>query len=253
MTRFQPSRWSSVFVLSVVMIAILAFSGCETLKNTNLGDIYQQSTANAGLDEATVAAGLKEALQVGTAHAVAQTSTVDGFWGNELIRIGIPEVMDPMVNTLRKVGFGSKVDEMELSMNRAAEKSAGQVKDIFWNAITAMSVTDAFTILRGGDSAATEYFRNMTEHELRERIAPIVHDEVVDVGLARLYGKVMDHYTSIPLTDKPDMVDLDTFVTNKTLDGLFKVLADEELKIRQDPVARTTDLLRLVFNEAVRP
>ncbi len=230
-----------------LVLLLVLMSGCESLKDTNFSDVFAQLPSGGALDESTVIAGLKEALQVGSGNAVSQTSALDGFGGNELIKIVIPPVMDPMVDTLRKIGMGGLVDEMEIDMNRAAEKSAGQVKDIFWNSIMAMSVSDAFAILHGGDSAATDYFRGMTSEELRTRITPIVHDSVQKVGLAGLYGQVMDRYTSIPLTEKPDMVDLDDFVTGKTIDGIFTVLADEEMKIRQDPLARTTDLLRLVF------
>lgn len=252
----MQSRKSRKRLISFVFIALSVFfiliSGCESIKNTDFNEIYQLGTSGNNLDASTVAAGLKEALQVGTENAVAQTSAVDGFLGNEMIKIVIPSIMDPMVGTLRKVGMGSLVDEMEVDLNRAAEKSAGQVKDIFWNAITSMSVSDAFAILRGGDSAATEYFRITTSDDLRERITPIVHDTVIEIGLAQLYSKVMDRYTSIPLTDKPDMVDLDNFVTEKTMDGIFKILADEEMKIRRNPAARTTDLLRLVFSETAK-
>ncbi len=153
--------------LCLLAVSLLVFSGCDSLKNANLSDLYAQGTTADGADEATVIAGLKEALQVSTANAVVQASAQDGFLGNELIKISIPEVMDPMMDTLRKVGMGTIVGELETEMNRAAEKSAGQVKDIFWNAITAMSVRNGFSILRGNDSAATEYFQVMTTDLLR--------------------------------------------------------------------------------------
>lgn len=226
-------------------IAVLALSGCATLKNVDVNDVL--GTAGGELDEATVVAGLKQALEVGSGNAVGTTSTVDGFLGNQLIRIAMPDQLQGAASTLRTVGLGAYVDELEVAMNRAAEQAAGEAREIFWDAITAMTIADAFAILRGPDTAATDYFRDRTEDQLRARFAPIVAEKTESVGLGQLYGQLADRYEALPLTGKPELVDLDAYVTERALDGLFTVLAEEEQAIRNDPLARTTDLLRRVF------
>jgi hypothetical protein len=233
---------------SVFFIAgALAASGCATLQQT-MGTAFPGDSSGSGaLDESTVAAGIKEALRIGTENTVVSTSKVDGFLGNQLIRIAIPEQMTTVASTLRKVGFGSQVDELEVGMNRAAELAAGEAKGIFWNAIKGMTVSDAFGILNGGNTAATEYFREKTSASLRARFEPIVQQKIQEVGLSRIYSRVADTYNGLPLAGNQKMVDLDEYVTDKTLSGLFAVLATEERKIRQDPLARTTDLLKKVF------
>jgi hypothetical protein len=132
-------------------------------------------------------------------------------------------------------------------MNRAAELAAGEAKNIFWSAITSMTVADAFGILKGNDTAATGYFKDMTQAALRSRFHPIVEKKIDEVGLSRLYGSIADSYNALPLAGKSQLVDLDEYVTDRALSGLFTVLAQEEVKIRQDPLARTTDLLKRVF------
>ena len=236
-------RLCSLFFIA----AILAASGCATLQQT-IGAVFPaDSTAGGPLDEPTVIAGIKEALKVGTENTVISTSKLDGFLGNQLIRIAIPEQMTTVASTLRKVGFGSQVDELEVGMNRAAERAAGEAKEVFWNAIKGMTVSDAFGILNGGNTAATDYFRGKTSATLKARFQPIVENKIQEVGVSRMYGRVADTYNGLPLAGTQKMVDLDEYVTDKALSGLFTVLATEERKIREDPVARTTDLLRKVF------
>jgi hypothetical protein len=203
------------------------------------------------VDERTVVAGLKEALRVGTDRTVASTSRLDGYAGNPLIRIPLPDQLQPVSRTLRSVGLGGTVDEFELAMNRAAEKASGEALDVFVGAITSMTLTDAFGILRGHDTAATEYFRNRTEDELRTRFRPIVIDKLSDVGVYRLYDRVLQGYLALPLTTEPEF-DPDDYVTQRALDGLFTVLGQEEKRIRDDPVARTTKLLQTVFSSTAR-
>ena len=229
------------------LVLILGVSGCATLQK-DMADILQGGSSGSGaLDEPTVIAGIKEALRVGTQNTVLSTSRVDGYLGNQLIRIALPEQMESVASTLRKVGLGSQVDELEVGMNRAAELAAGEARDVFWNAITGMTVSDAFGILKGGNTAATEYFQHRTAAALRTRFQPIVQKKIEEVGLSRIYSRVADTYNSLPLAGTQKMVDLDEYVTDKALTGLFTILATEEQKIREDPVARTTDLLRKVF------
>lgn len=204
------------------------------------------SESGAGLDSATVAAGLKEALAVGSERAVASTSARDGFWGNEEIKIPLPEELNNVFTTLRTVGFGSQVDALELNMNRAAEQASAEAKTVLLDAVKGMSLSDAMGILRGGDTAATEYFRAETADTLKEKFLPIIQDKMAGVGLYQQYNRLMDAYNALPLT-KDRGFDLDNYVADKGLDGLFSMLAREEAEIRENPAARSTELLQKVF------
>jgi hypothetical protein len=230
--------------LQCLLLALsLCLVGCTALKDVDLGDLLD----GGALDESTVVAGLKEALRVGTDRSVLSTARVDGFLADELIRIALPDQLAPVAARLRTFGLGSYVDELEIGMNRAAELAAGEAREVFWTAVTSMTVSDAFGILDGDDTAATEYFRGRTTDALTARFAPIVRTKMDEVGLARLYGDLTAAYARIPLTDRPEPVDLDAYVTDATLSGLFTVLGQEERRIRLDPAARTTELLRRVF------
>ena len=229
------------------LVSVLAAPGCATLQKDMAGILKGDSGGSGALDEPTVIAGIREALRVGTQNTVLSTSKLDGYLGNQLIRIAIPAQMESMASTLRQVGLGSQVDELEVGMNRAAERAAAEARDVFWNAITSMTVSDAFGILNGGNTAATEYFHDRTYAALQTRFHPIVQQKIEEVGLSRIYSRIADAYNSIPLAGKSRLVDLDEYVTDRALAGLFTVLATEEQKIRQDPLARTTDLLRRVF------
>jgi hypothetical protein len=232
-------------LIFLLPILLLGLSGCASLKNGTFGDIL--NTGGPALDESTVAAGLREALRTGTERSVLSVGAVDGYLANELIRIAIPADMQGVTNKLRQVGLGSYVDELEVGMNRAAEAAAGEARDVFWNAITSMTIADAFGILNGGEHAATQYFSERTRQTLETRYRPIAREKMQTVGVARTYSEVLDLYNAIPLTTKPVLVAFDEYVTTKALDGLFTVLAAEEGRIRNDPLARTTDLLRRVF------
>jgi len=208
----------------------------------------QASEASGALDEATVIAGLRDALRVGSDRAVAATSRPGGFLANELIRIHSPDSLATMTRALRTVGFGPQVDELEISMNRAAEQAAGEAASVFWNGIRKMSVRDAWGILDGGDTAATDYFRRTTSNELRARFAPIVEQKMSAVGLVQLYDDLVARYRALPfvaLGQQPP--DLRAHVTEGALSGLFTVLGQEEARIRREPAARSTELLRRVF------
>jgi hypothetical protein len=229
-------------LLIAVLLAVLACAG-----GGGVGELLSRA-GGPGLGDDTIVAGLKEALQVGTSSAVSRTSKVDGYFGNSLIRIGLPDSLDTMAKGLRAIGFGAKVDELELAMNRAAESAAGEATDVFWGSIQQMSFADARAILSGGDTAATEYFDRTSRDELRGRFQPIVSEKMGQVGLARLYDDLVDRYTALPFTREPPL-DMSGYVTEKSLDGLFTVLGEEERRIRANPAARTTELLRRVFGQ----
>ena len=201
-----------------------------------------------GADDARIASGLKEALSVGTANTVAATSKVDGYFGNEAIRILMPEKVRKVADVLGKVGYRKEVDEFVLSMNRAAEKAAPRAKAHFVEAIREMTFEDARGILGGGDTAATDYFRGRTRKKLYDEFRPVVSASMDEVGVTRSYKDMVAKYAALPLVGgEAESVDLDHHVTAKALDGLFLVLGEEERKIRTDPAARVTDLLKEVF------
>ncbi|MEE4264233.1 MAG: DUF4197 domain-containing protein [Desulfobacteraceae bacterium] len=193
--------------------------------------------------------GLKEALTIGTQNAVATVSKADGYYNNPDIKIPLPEEIEKAGKFLRLAGYGPKIDEFEQSMNRAAEQAAPEAKQIFLGAVNEMKIQDAQKILDGPDNAATNYFKDKTYSRLQEIFKPIVTDTMGQVGVTRQFQDINNKLSSIPLADKAS-VDLDQYVTDKSLDGLFFMLAEEEKKIRQDPAARVTDILKKVFGSS---
>jgi hypothetical protein len=199
-----------------------------------------------GLSDATIASGLKEALQVGTQNAVSVTGRPDGYFQNAAIKILMPSQLQPIEKGLRAVGYGPQLDELVLSMNRAAERAAPAAKPIFLEAITAMSFDDARKIVTGSPTAATEYFKGKTSEKLTAAFQPVVAQTMGEVGVTRQYQELMGRAQAIPFL-KSAPFDLDRYVVGKSLDGLFYVLGQEEQKIRTNPTARATDLLKQVF------
>jgi hypothetical protein len=201
-----------------------------------------------GLTDAKVASGLKEALQIGTQNAVNLTGKTDGYFQNQAIKILMPEKLRSLETGLRAIGYGPKLDEFVLSMNRAAERAAPSAKQIFWDAIGAMTFEDAQKILKGNETAATQYFRGKTSDRLTTAFRPIVEQATNEVGVTRQYKELVGRYQAIPFA-KSESLDVDGYVVGKALDGLFLVLGDEEKKIRSNPTARVTDLLKEVFGK----
>jgi hypothetical protein len=200
------------------------------------------------LGEVKIGAGLKEALKVGTENAVRFTGKTDGYFLNEAIKILMPEKLRSMEQGLRAVGYGPKLDEFVLSMNRAAERAAPAAKQIFWDAIGEMTIDDARKILNGGDTAATDYFKAKTGAKLTEAFRPPVETAMNEVGVTRQYKELVGRFQAIPFM-KAEALDIDQYVVGKATDGLFFVVGQEEKKIRTNPAARTTDLLKEVFGK----
>jgi hypothetical protein len=199
----------------------------------------------SGLPEEKIIAGLKEALSVGTANAISATGRHDGFLKNEAIRILLPPKLQPIGKGMRMLGMGEQVDDLEIGMNRAAEQATPLARSIFVTALKKMSFDDARRILTGGDSAATDYFQRTTSADLTSAFTPIVHHAMEKVGVVRQYNSVIKNAPGgAALANE---FNLDEYVVGKTLDGIFIMLAEEERKIRKDPAARTTDLLKEVF------
>jgi Protein of unknown function (DUF4197) len=207
-----------------------------------------QGSTSFGLTDAKIVAGLREALQIGTQNAVKLTGRRDGYLANQAIKILMPDELRRAERTLHAVGFGQQVDEFVVSMNRAAERAAPAALSIFFDAASAMTFDDARRILQGGDTAASEYFKTKTTDKLTVAFRPTVKQAMNEVGVTRQYKALADFAQSLPFVNV-DAVDLDSYVVGKALDGLFLVLGEQERKIRTDPAARVTVLLREVFGE----
>jgi hypothetical protein len=198
------------------------------------------------LSDDKIIAGLREALRVGTGNAVALTGKPDGFLKNAAIKILLPEKLRTAGKTLRLVGMGSQVDALEVGMNRAAEQATPKAKQIFLNALTRMTFSDARQILTGGDTAATDYFKRTSAGELTTAFAPIVHRAMENVGVVRQYNQLMKNPMLTALANDKSF-NLDDYVVGKTMDGLFYMVGEEEKKIRKDPAAQITPILKEVF------
>lgn len=199
-----------------------------------------------GLSDAKVGSGLQEALKVGTENAVQQTGSIDGFLLNKAIKIFMPRPLQSIEQPLRLVGYGPQIDEFIVGMNRAAEKAVPFAKDIFWSAIGEMSFDDARKILDGSDTAATDYFKAKTSKKLQTAFLPSVTDVMNQVGVNQQYNALVGKYKDVPFSNSIAF-DVNQYVTEKTTDGIFFVVAQEEKKIRTNPAARVTDLLKEVF------
>ena len=231
-----------LIVLLILMVAQPATAQLDRfLKGIGLG-------GQKGLSDAKIGEGLKEALKVGTENTVNLTGKTDGFFLNQAIKILMPEKLRTLEKGLRAVGYGPQVDEFVLSMNRAAERAAPFAKQIFWDAIGEMTFEDVRKIYSGNETAATEYFKGKTSDKLTVIFKPIVDRAMNEVGVTRQYKELVGRYESIPFVKK-ETFDLDQYVVSKALDGLFHVLGEEEKKIRTNPAARTTDLLKEVFGK----
>jgi len=231
----------AIIILSPARISSAGFFD-DLIKQVTKPEISGEETS----DEDTFIAGLKEALDIGTRKAVASVSKENGYFGNMKIKIPVPEKLEDAEKLLRKVGMDDHVDEFVLSMNRAAEKAAPQAVDIFVGAIREMTVVDAYGIVKGDETAATSYCRDKTSDDLYGLFRPVVTDSMAQVGVVRSYKRMMKKYNSIPFVKKIE-VDVEDYVTDEALEGLFFMVGEEEKKIRKDPAARVTTLLREVF------
>ena len=235
----------------MIIRALVVSSICiffATVSFAQVGDISKRlGLGNQGeLSESKVASGLKEALQVGADNTVKLTGRRDGYFGKEAIKILMPKNLQPLEKGLRAIGYGPKVDEFILSMNRSAEAAAPAAKKIFGDAILSMSFDDARKILSGGDTAATDYFKKKTSEQLTTAFRPVVEKTMDENGVTQQYEALAGQAQSIPFMKSPNL-DITQYVVSKALDGLFYTLGEEERKIRKDPAAQTTNLLREVF------
>lgn len=208
------------------------------------------STTILALSNSEVISGLKEAIENGIKSAIITLGQPGGFWGNKLVEIVAPDSLKTITTTARTLGLGEYVDSFESTMNQAAEKAVPEAAEILADAICQMSIDDAINILNGPDDSATQYFRKVSGAALAERFKPIVSQATGHTGLTAAYKKLMGH--AAPLLEsiiEDNALDLDQYVTDKSLEGLFKYIAMEEKRIRSNPAARTTDILKKVFGK----
>jgi len=235
--------------MRVLLLAAILSVTCSA--QTQLGDILKKANealnqhSTTSLSDDKIRAGLKQALQVSTGKAVSLTGKPDGFLKNEAIKILLPPKLQTVGKGMRMLGMGAQVDELEVGMNRAAEQATPYAQQIFLDAVKKMTFDDARHILSGGDTAATEYFKRLSTADLTTAFTPIVKREMQRVGVVQQYDRVIN---SAPGGSAlVGQFDLTKYVVGKTLDGLFFMLGEEEKKIRKDPAAQTTALLREVF------
>ena len=234
-------------ITAVTSLIVLVAAAPVSAQLDRLLQQVPRSGAGAGLSDAKVADGLKQALQVATDTAVGLTGKTDGYFSNAAIKILMPERLRTIEQGLRAVGQGPRVDEFVLSMNRAAERAAPAAKSIFWDSITSMSFDDARRILQGPDTAATQYFKEKTTDKLTTAFRPAVSSAMEEVGVTRQYKQLVAGAQQLPFVNVSSF-DVDQYVVGKALDGLFHVVGEEERRIRANPAARITPLLKEVFS-----
>jgi len=246
------------FVAASSVMVSPAFSGWQDLmqdadkmlKSTTGQD--GSSLASSSLSNSEITEGLKEALDVGVKKAIDMLGTENGFLNDQSVKILLPESMQKVESLLRSAGQGERIDEFVSSMNHAAEQAVPQVTDVFVDAIGNMSLTDAQGILSGGDTAATDYFKTHTSDDLSKLISPYVNDAMTKTQVTQYYKSMttqVKKYDNFGLMDSylGSAADIDKYVTDKTMEGLFTKIAVQEKMIRDNPAARSTEILKSVF------
>ncbi|MDF1822576.1 MAG: DUF4197 domain-containing protein [Alcanivoracaceae bacterium] len=233
--------------LILLSALVLGSAGCANGNYSEWFNVGSQVASDMGYGEqADVAGGIKQALELGSERAAA-TLSADGGYSRAGYPISLPQQLQPVADTLRKVGMGSYVDKVEAAMNDGAEKAAAESVPVVKQAISEMTVTDALGIVNGGQTAATDYFRGKTETSLRQRYQPIIRENLQKTGFYDQYQAMLGVYNALPLTSKPNL-DVEEVVTEQALDGLYGRIAAEEKLIRQDPVGRGSALLGRIFS-----
>jgi len=229
------------------VILFFPFVSCAQLDLNKINKTINNSTVlSKPLSNDEIIKGLKEALTIGSNNSASSASKVDGYFKNSIIKIPFPAEAKDMEQKLRSIGMGQQVDQFVLTMNRAAEEAAKEAAPVFVNAIKQMTITDGVKILKGRDDEATQYLKRTTSVDLTSKFRPIVKRAIDKVQVTSYWNPLASAYNKIPFVTKVNP-DLEEYVTQKALDGLFYLVAQEELKIRKDPVARVTDLLKKVF------
>ena len=247
------------FLITIVTVTI-TFSFCDSQDLKKLGQTVEQDakdalggkkTADNPLSNDEVINGLKEALTVGTNNSTGLASKVDGYYKNPALFIPFPPDAEKVKDYAKKIGMSDQVDKFEMTLNRAAEEAAKNAATVFINAVKGMSIGDGFAILKGADNAATQYLKDKTTAELTRKFTPIVQAAIDKVELTKYWNPLITTYNKVPFVQKQNP-DLTAYVTDRAMQGLFKLIADEELKIRKDPVAQVTDILKRVFGSLTK-
>jgi hypothetical protein len=231
-----------------LILVILLMSCTSTQINQAIGDVNKTlgSGSSQPLSSAEVAEGLKEALIKGISTGSDLVSQVDGYFNNTEIKIPFPPEVKKVEDKLRQIGFGGEVDKFVMTLNHGAEDAAKEAKPIFITAIKAMTIQDAWSILRGDKDAATQFLKRTTSSQLKEKFKPVIQNSLNKVNATKYYGDIVNRYNQIPLVQKVNP-NLDDYATDRAIEGLFIMIAKEEKNVRENPVARTTELLKRVF------
>ena len=232
------------YKISFLVLFVFIYSCSSAQINKLIKDV---TSGQISLSQDEVAEGLKEALEQGIVKGTDLASKTDGYFKNEMIKILLPEDAQKVEKTLRNMGLGSEVDRALLAINRGAESAAIEAKPIFVNAIKQMNIQDALGILKGEPTAATDFLKRTTNAQLVELFKPKIQASLDEVGATKYYGDLANSYNKIPLTKQKVNPDLNAYVTQKAIDGLFVLIAEEEKNIRENPLGRTSDLMKKVF------
>jgi len=229
-----------------VLLLTFFLSSCDVLQNLPTG------TGSGSVTEAEAGQGIKEALSQGIANAVLQLNKEDGFFKDAFYKILLPPEAKKVENTLRDLGMGKLVDKAILQVNRGAEDAAGYAKPIFVDAIKSMTLQDAIGLVRNGDTSATHFFREKTTLKLAAAFLPVIKSSLNKTEATKYYGDIVNTYNSFPTTLKKVNPDLAGYVTERATNALFDLISKEEKNIRQNPLARTTDILKKVFGGIIK-
>lgn len=232
------------FNVFLVLVIMLSSAGKAQILQNVLNHITNSTGQNVNSDE--VGRGIKEALSVGIKNASAKANKLDGYYKNPQIKIPFPKEVSQVESKLKQLGMTKLVDDFVVTLNRSAENAAKEAAPIFVSAITQMTLNDAIGLFKGGDNAATEYLKRTTSTQLYAAFLPHIKTALAKTSCTKYWTKITTTYNRIPMV-KPVQTDLEKYTTNKALDGLFFLVAQEEFKIRKDPAARITELLRKVF------
>lgn len=240
-------------VLAAFFITIPSVAGAQTKRTTTKRSTTTTTKQTSNLPNSQITDGLRESLFQGVRNAVDELGRSNGFLDNARVKIPLPSSLQKTEKALRAIGQGKKVDEFVSSMNHAAEEAVPVATDVFLDAIKQMSFTDAKNILTSGqEDSATQFFRRTTENRLRSEFRPIVERFTEQVGVTQNYKQMVGKYGFLGKVVGQDATDIDGYVTQKALDGLFLLVADEEKKIRRDPLGQTSKILRVVFGSILK-
>lgn len=238
-------------ILPFLMAFAILSSGCESAQQIlqNASDVLTGTNGSVIPTSSEAGSGLKQALEIGITAGANRLSAKDGYFGNSLVKVLFPPEAQKVEEAMRTLGLGNMVDKAIESFNRGAEKAAKEAAPIFVSAIKSMTINDAMGILLGNKDSATSYLKATTSQQLTSRFTPVIERSLNEVNATKYWNDVIVRYNKIPFVEKQNP-DLTAYVTEKALDGLFLMVAKEELKIRDDVSARTTDLLQKVFGYA---